>query len=140
MSGKMDLSSLPPEVRRRVEAGLAKLPPEARRQWEEQGSPLLAKLVSGLAGNAAAPRSPPPVPKATSAPGSPGRPAESAARTTTGNVSPPRAPESGGSSLIRRNPPQGHYNDTIAPGDSPSFLRWLLIGAVVAGAGAWWLL
>ena len=50
MSAKLDLSSLPPEVRQKVEAGLARLSPETRRKWEEQGSPLLARLVSGLAG------------------------------------------------------------------------------------------
>lgn len=111
MSAKLDLSSLPPEVRRKVEAGLAKLPPGARRQWEEKGSPMLAKLVSELAGTPEPPHQPP-------APVAPKFP-------------PPAQ------TLMRRTPPHGHYNDTIAPGDRPGFVQRVLLAAAIAGAVAW---
>ncbi len=138
MSGKLDLSNLPPEIRQKIEAGLSRLPPQARRQWEEKGSPLLAKLVAGLAGAGEAVRSPPPLPtlpKATSAWGT----AEPPRGPSIANVSTPRADEDGGYPVIRRKPPHGHYNDTVAPGDSPGFLRQVLAGAVIAGAVVWWL-
>lgn len=135
MSAKLDLSSLPPEVRHKVEAGLAKLPPEARRQWEAQGSPLLAKLVSGLAGAQASGRAPPPLPGASN---SPWRPAERPARTAAENVSPPREASPPAQSVIRRTPPWSHYNDTIAPGDRPGFVQKVLMGAAIAGAAAWY--
>ena len=136
MSAKLDLSTLPPEVRRKVEAGLARLPPETRRQWEQQGSPLLAKLVAGLAGVPVFSR-PPPVPAATTAPpASAWRTPERPARTATENVSPPReAPPAQG--LIRRTPPWGHYNDTIAPGDRPGLVQRVLLGAAIAGVAVW---
>lgn len=136
MSARLDLSSLPPEVRQKVEAGLAKLPPETRRQWEAQGSPLLAKLVAGLAGSQASSRQPPPVPRPGRTPGYQ-RPAEQAARTPTAHASPPRDPLPPPVSLIQRTPPWGHYNDTIAPGDRPGLLQKVLLGAVVAGGVAW---
>jgi hypothetical protein len=135
MSGKLDLSSLPPEIRQKVEAGLAKLPPEARRQWEAQGSPLLAKLVSGLAGVQATARQPPPVPRTQRTPGYQ-PPAAQPGRTATANVSPPREAPSP-AWLIRRTPPWGHYNDTIAPGDRPGFVQRVLLGAAIAGVVAW---
>jgi hypothetical protein len=135
MSAKLDLSNLPPEVREKVEAGLAKLSPETRRKWEEQGSPLLAKLVSGLAGTPAFSRQPPPLPdarKVVAAWRAPDRPG----RTASENVSAPReAPTA--HTLIRRTPPHGHYNDTIAPGDSPGFVQKVLLAAAVAGVVAW---
>ena len=137
MSAKIDLSTLPPDVRRKVEAGLAKLPPEARRQWEEQGSPLLAKLVSGLAGTPVFSRQPPPLPStAKSPPVSAWRTPERPARTAAENVSPPReaSPAQG---LIRRTPPWGHYNDTIAPGDRPGLVQRVLLGAAIAGVAVW---
>ncbi len=136
MSAKLDLSSLPPEVRQKVEAGLAKLSPETRRQWEEQGSPLLAKLVAGLAGAQASSRQPPPVPRPGRTPGYQ-RPAEQAGRTATANISPPREALPPPVSLIQRTPPWGHYNDTIAPGDRPGLLQRVLLGAAVAGVVSW---
>jgi hypothetical protein len=137
MSAKLDLSSLPPEVRQKVEAGLAKLSPETRRQWEAQGSPLLAKLVSGLAGAQGSRRAPPPLPTAAkSPPTSAWRTPDRPARTATENVSPPReAPPAAG--LIRRTPPWGHYNDTIAPGDRPGLVQRVLLGAAIAGVAVW---
>lgn len=134
MSARLDLSSLPPEVRQKVEAGLAKLPPETRRQWEAQGSPLLAKLVAGLAGAQASSRQPPPVPRTQRTPGFQA-PAAPPARAATAQVSPPR--ESAPPPLIQRTPPWGHYNDTIAPGDRPGLLQKVFLGAVVAGGVAW---
>lgn len=136
MSAKLDLSSLPPEVRQKVEEGLARLSPETRRKWEEQGSPLLARLVSGLAGATATARQPPPVPGQSQAPASAWRAPDRPGRTAGENVSPPRdAPAA--QTLIRRTPPRGHYNDTIAPGDRPGLLQKVLLGAAVAGALAW---
>ncbi|MBW8367644.1 MAG: hypothetical protein K0M70_07295, partial [Arenimonas sp.] len=58
MNKKLDLASLPPEIRQKVEAGLAKLSPEVRRQWEAQGSPMLDRLVARLAGKLPAPPAP----------------------------------------------------------------------------------
>ena len=133
MSSRIDLSQLPPEIRRKVEAGLATLSPEARRKWEEKGSPLLARLLAGLAGQPVASSEPPPAP----GPASPfQRPAEQAGRTAGANVSPARvaAPSVG---VIRRTPPHGHYNDTIAPGDRPGLVQRLLLGLVVVGFGLW---
>lgn len=136
MSAKLDLSSLPPEVRQKLEAGLAKLSPETRRQWEAQGSPLLAKLVSGLSATPAFSRQPPPVPAPGRTPGFQ-RPAAQPGRTATANVSPPREPTPPAPSLIRRTPPWGHYNDTIAPGDRPGLLQRVLLVAAIAGVAAW---
>lgn len=136
MSAKLDLSTLPPEMRQKVEAGLAKLSPETRRQWEEQGSPLLAKLVSGLAGAQASRRAPPPVSSAGRTPGYQ-PPAAQPGRTASANVSPPREATAPATHLIRRTPPWGHYNDTIAPGDRPGLLQKLLLGAAIAGVAAW---
>lgn len=113
MSTKPDLSKLSPEVRRKVEAGLAKLSPEMRRHWEAQGSPLLTKLVSGLAGAQESLRAPPPLPGT------------------------PPAPMPPAQALARRTPPHGHYNDTIAPGDRPGLVQRLLLGAAIAGVAAW---
>lgn len=136
MSAKLDLSSLPPDVREKVEAGLAKLSPQARRHWEARGSPLLAKLVSQMAGNTTPSPSPPPVPASNRTPASQ-RPTAQAERTATANVSPPREALPPDQTHIQRTPPQGHYNDTIAPGDSPGLLQRLLLGAAIAGVAAW---
>ncbi len=136
MSGKIDLSSLPPEIRQKVEAGLAKLSPEARQQWEEKGSPLLARLVSGMAGEPALSRKPPPVPRPGRTPGYQ-KPDPPAPRPPTSNVSPPREYLPSPPTLNHRTPPWGHYNDTIAPGDRPGFVQKVLIAAAIAGAAAW---
>ena len=175
MSAKLDLSNLPPEVREKVEAGLAKLSPEVRRKWEEQGSPLLARLVSGLAeqleeayrqgdrcageaaltlrlrplrpgaarlvsglaGTSGLSRQPPPVPGGRNeSPASAWRTPDRPGRTASENVSPPRSAPSA-QTLIRRTPPRGHYNDTIAPGDRPGFLQKVLLAAAVAGVLSW---
>ena len=106
----LDLSKLPPEIRRKVEAGLARLPPEVRKQWEEQGSPLLAKLVSNAMAKAGGAK-PPPLPNAK-APAPPKRP---------GGMDLPDHPPHHTSP---RSTPRGHYNDTVRPGDGPG-LRWL---------------
>jgi hypothetical protein len=138
MSGKLDLSGLPPEVRAKVELGLSKLSPEVRRQWEEKGSDMLARLVSGLAATPAG-RKPPPLPKALARAVTLVRTDDRPARTATENVSPPRDHAPGPAQVIRRSAPHGHYNDTIAPGDSPTLLRRVLMGLAIAGGFAWWL-
>lgn len=115
----IDLSGLPPEVRRKVEIGLAKLSPEMRQQWEQQGSPMLAKLVSGLAASAQGHSGPPPIPKK----GTRSAPAPKPATTTTrpgGMDLPVHAPHH----LNPRSIPRGHYNDTIRPGDGRGFGSW----------------
>jgi hypothetical protein len=118
----IDLSGLPPEIRRKVEAGLARLSPEMRQHWEQQGSPLLAKLVANAGGKL--PRTtPPPIPKAAAAP-----------RTTGGMDLPAHPPHH----VNPRSAPRGHYNDTIRPGDGQS-LRWLpLIILVSVGLAVWY--
>lgn len=136
MSGRLDLSSLPPEMRQKVEAGLAKLSPEARRQWEEKGSPLLDRLVSGLAAKAEGSRKPPPVPRPGRTPGYQ-KPEAPASRADTSKVSPPREYLPSPPTHIHRTPPWGHYNDTIAPGDRPGFVQKVLLAAVIAGGIAW---
>ena len=128
----VDLSGLPPEVRRKVEIGLAKLSPEMRQQWEQQGSPLLAKLVSGLAASASGKSQPPPVPK---------RAGERDRSTSSHSATPPRP---GGMDLPPHAPhhtnprstPRGHYNDTIRPGDGRGFGSWpvwvFVAGVIIA--------
>ncbi len=114
----VDLSSLPPEIRRKVEAGLAKLSPEMRRQFEQQGSPLLAKLVANVAAKAHGAK-PPPIPN---------QPARS-----RGMDLPEHAPHH----VNPRSTPYGHYNDTIRPGDGAS-LRWLpIVIAITLVLVAW---
>ena len=125
----IDLSGLPPEIRRKVEAGLARLSPEMRQHWEQQGSPLLAKLVSGLANTSG----PPPVPGMGERPkvsSSPGRP-QTASRP--GGMDLPAHPPH---HLNPRSTPRGHYNDTVRPGDGPG-MRWLPISVAIALALAW---
>jgi hypothetical protein len=105
----LDLSSLPPEVRQKVEAGLARLSPEARKQWLEKGSPLLDRLVAGVQATGAQPPKLPP--------------------RISVKVTGPRATGSDGhpaAAIARRLPPRGHYNDTIRPGDRPGITRWVL--------------
>lgn len=124
----MDLSSLPPEIRRKVEIGLAKMSPEMRRQWEQQGSPLVAKLVAGLANSSG----PPPVPKKSG-----NRSASSSGHAQTpsrpgGMDLPVHAPHH----VNPRSAPRGHYNDTIRPGDGVG-MRWFPITVAIALALAW---
>lgn len=110
----LDLSDLPPEVRRKVEYGLAKLSPEVRKQWLEKGSPLLERLVAGAS---VAAGKPPPLPTKIGA----ARDAANTARAAAGEVA---------SAPVRnhRSAPHGHYNDTIRPGDRLATTRWLLAG------------
>ena len=137
MSGKLDLASLPPEIRQKVEAGLAKLSPDVRRQWEAQGSPMLDRLVTRLAGKLATNRAPPALPAALSE-RIPGAIATAAAlRPGGGTVSSARDLPPSPPSVIQRTPPRGHYNDTVAPGDRPGGLQRVLLGLVVAGVIFW---
>jgi hypothetical protein len=115
----LDLSDLPPEVRQKVEYGLAKLSPEVRKQWLEKGSPLLERLVAGAsvaAGN------PPPLPAKPGA----ARQAATAARAAARDDA--SAPVHN-----HRSAPHGHYNDTIRPGDRAGGTRWILIALAIAG-------
>lgn len=121
----LDLSKLPPEIRRKVETGLAKLPPEMRRQWEDQGSPALARLVSGLAASTQGKVGPPPIPGLPKLPGG-----KQPASASTASQVPSRTP----AKLITRSTPRGHYNDTIRPGDRltlGSWPVWVFVAAVV---------
>ncbi len=117
----LDLSKLPPEIRRKVEAGLARLSPEMRQHWEQQGSPLLAKLVANATAKAGG-AGPPPLPNAPK----PSRP-------SSGMDLPAHAPHH----VNPRSAPQGHYNDTIRPGDGQA-LRWLPVAVVLAILLAAW--
>lgn len=126
----IDLSGLPPEVRRKVEIGLAKLSPEMRRQWEQQGSPMLAKLVSGLAASAQGHSGPPPIPKATGR----SRPAASGPKPSTSTPGGMDLPAHAPHHTNPRSIPRGHYNDTIRPGDGRglgTWSLWVFVAAVV---------
>jgi len=126
----LDLSNLPPEIRRKVEIGLAKLSPDMRRQWEQQGSPLLAKLVSGLAASASGKSQPPPVPGKSGHNGW-SKPTSVAGPAKPGGMDlPVHAPHH----TNPRSKPHGHYNDTIRPGDRrglASWSAWIFVAAVV---------
>ncbi|WP_146908558.1 hypothetical protein [Arenimonas daejeonensis] len=122
----LDLSNLPPDIRRKVEAGLAKLSPEMRQHWERQGSPLLAKLVSGVAANARG-KTPPPLPDM---PKLPSLPKLLSGSKPGGMDLPEHAPHH----TNPRSKPHGHYNDTIRPGDRRglgSWSAWVFVAAVV---------
>lgn len=126
----IDLSGLPPEIRRKVEVGLAKLSPEMRQHWEQQGSPLLAKLVSGVAANARG-KAPPPLPNRPQMPDLPSLPKLFSGAKSDGMDLPEHAPHH----TNPRSKPRGHYNDTIRPGDRrglASWSAWVLVAAVVA--------
>lgn len=110
----LDLSSLPPEIRRKVEAGLAKLTPEMRQHLQTQGSPILAKMIANAGGRPN--KGPPPLPTATGT-----------ASQVMDRVTPVHAPHH----LNPRSKPHGHYNDTVRPGDSSS-LRWFPAAVVIA--------
>lgn len=133
MSGKLDVASLPPELRRKVEAGLAKLSPEMRRQWETQGSPMLDRLVARLAGSLATPPAPGSLAQRIKVA------AQSAAEPRSGGGPALSAREAAGSAPtpVQRTPPRGHYNETIAPGDRPGGLQRVLLGLVLAGVVVW---
>lgn len=124
----IDLSGLPPEIRRKVEVGLAKLSPEMRKQWEQQGSPLLAKLVSGLATSARGHTKPPPIPGLPQVPGW-----KQPASASTGSHVPSHTHIP--ATVVTRSKPHGHYNDTIRPGDRRalgSWPVWVFVAAVAA--------
>ena len=126
----IDLSGLPPEVRRKVEAGLAKLSPEMRKQWEQQGSPMLAKLVSGLATTTRGKMAPPPLPSLPKVPGWKQPTSISAGSHVPSHTHTP-------ATLITRSTPRGHFNDTIRPGDRrglASWSAWVLVVAVLFAA------
>lgn len=105
----IDLSSLPDAVRAKVETALARLTPEQRRQFQEHGSPMLAKLVAHVS-------------KSTGA-------GQHSSSERSGNKGPPPLP----SPMVgpARQAPRGHYNQTIQPGDSRNLRVWLVIGAAV---------
>lgn len=117
----LDLSSLPPEVRQKVEAGLARLSPEARKQWLEKGSPLLDRLVAGVQATGA---QPPQLPPRISVKFTGPRPKGSDSTSTP--------------AIARRLPPSGHYNDTIRPGDRPGITRWVLMCLALFGLLAYY--
>jgi hypothetical protein len=107
----MDLSGLPPEIRQKVEERLAALTPEVRERWEKSGVAKLAKLFGG--GLASGQSLPPPVPGPS--PRSAWRPSQELPANTRREV-------------------QGHYNDTIRPGDNPGLIRGVFAVAIVLAA------
>ena len=120
----LDLSALPPEMRRAVEQQLAKLPPQARERLLREGSPLVEKMIAKMGGVA-----PPPLPAAA-------RNARDAARHAAQEVhgSVERATD-----LARRHAriePKGHYNATVRPGDTFGGGRFLMV--VVALVALFW--
>ena len=128
-SQKIDLSSLPPEIRQRVEAAMARLTPEQRKQWEQTGSRMLGKLIASLGGQGGS--APPPLPHQATAP----RPGSPAPRpTATGGQERIAA---GSQVIAPRSAPQGHYNDTIQPGDRGGRAWWISLVLLLAAAGVY---
>jgi hypothetical protein len=130
----MDLSGLPPEVRQKVEERLAALTPEVRERWEQSGVAKLAKLFGGGLGSGQA--LPPPLPGTT-------RPSawrnDTVARTSARAEEAPPKPAwrtSQEQPANTRREAQGHYNDTIRPGDNPGLVRWVFVVAIVLAAVA----
>lgn len=115
MSTPIDLSRLPPDVRRIVEAQLAKLPPQAREKLLREGSPILDRIIAKVQGAV-----PPPLPSA-------GQVRHTAATAAREAVAQGAENARAAAFQIERLRPQGHYNATIRPGDSPGAGRWLLV-------------
>jgi hypothetical protein len=125
----VDLSDLPPEIRRKVEIGLAKLSPEMRKQLEQQGAPMLAKLVSRMAASAQG-KGPPPIPQASGW----SKPKSAANQNKTSSPGGMDLPAHAPHHLNPRSKPHGHYNDTIRPGDRRalgSWPVWVFVAAIV---------
>lgn len=118
----IDLSSLPPDVRRLVEQQLAKLPPQAREKLLREGSPIIEKMLAKLQSGGG----PPPLPAAV---------ARAAQRVTSTGAH--TASHSGphvvrGPEKAPRATPRGHYNDTIRPGDGGGSGRWMALVLIAA--------
>lgn len=118
----LDLLGLPPEVQAKIRQRLAAMTPEVQAKWASAGAPLLAKLVNGLA-EAGGAKVPPPLPGSADAGG--------ASRTQA-----PRYEPSAPVNAARRTP-QGHYNDTVRPGDAPGTAAWILIAGAALGVAAY---
>ena len=124
----LDLSSLPPEIRRAVEQQLSKLPPQAREKLLREGSPLVEKMIARLGAGGA----PPPLPAGARAAQ---QKLQQAARGATAAAG--RASEV--AERFRRIAPKGHYNATIRPGDSFGGGRFLMVViAVVVLVATFW--
>lgn len=112
---RIDLSSLPPTIRARVEQALARLPAEQRQLFEEQGSPLLQKLVARMSQTAGNHAAPPPLPT------------REAVTTAAKHI------------VATRIAPKGHYNQTIQPGDrGQGLVRLVVLALVIAVAWTFW--
>ena len=123
----LDLSALPPEIRRAVEQQLAKLPPPARERLLREGAPMLEKMIAKMGGTV-----PPPLPAAAR---NARDAAHHAAQHAHGSVE--RATDV--ARRIARPEPKGHYNATIRPGDSFGGGRFLMVMvALVALAWVFW--
>ena len=118
MSNAIDLSTLPPELRHKVEQQLAKLPPGAREKLLREGGPMVRKLIGKLqeAGGG-----PPPLPGA----GQHGTSHYPPTAAATASAVREKATEA--ARQVARLLPKGHFNETIRPGDRPGSGRWLLI-------------
>ena len=118
----IDLSTLPPELRRVVEQQLAKLPPAAREKLLREGSPIVERMLAKLQGSV-----PPPLPAAAQA-------AQQPMQHAAGNAAAAAERAREAAHQLARMLPKGHYNATIRPGDGPGLGRWvsmLLVGAVL---------
>jgi len=139
----MDLSGLPPEIRQKVEQRLAALTPEARQNWEKSGVAKLARLFT--TGTTSAGAVPPPLPVFPRQAAKPSATQPSAwQRPPDGPTRPPAGateakPAWRTSQELPRNTRraiQGHYHDTIRPGDEPGLTRWVIAVAIVLVAVA----
>jgi hypothetical protein len=130
----MDLSGLPPEIRQKVEERLAALTPEVRERWEKSGVVKLARLFGG--GLAPGQSQPPPLPGASQGPA--WRKDSGAGTASRPGVPTPKAAWRTSQELLAntRREAQGHYNDTIRPGDNPGLLRWVFVVGLVLAAVA----
>jgi hypothetical protein len=130
MSRPLDLSSLPPDLRRAVEQQLAKLPPQAREKLLREGSPMLDRILQKVQGAV-----PPPLPKVGA-----GQHVTTAVRQTVAeSVEHAKQAASAAAHQVARMAPRGHFNATIRPGDKPGGGRLLLVLLVAALlAAAFW--
>jgi hypothetical protein len=124
----IDLSSLPPEVRRLVEQQLAKLPPQAREKLLREGSPIVEKMLAKLQAGG-----PPPMPGKASV-----RQGTAAARDAAAHAGTAAAHAKDVLRQAARLAPRGHYNETIRPGDNLGGGRWLLVVLVAALVAAYY--
>jgi len=137
----MDLSGLPPEIRQKIEQRLATLSPEARQNLQKSGVAKLARLFT--TGTTSAGTTPPPLPVFPRQQAKPTATQPSAWQRAPAGTATLQAPDAKAAWRTSQELPQntrraiqGHYNDTIRPGDAPGLTPWVIAVAIVLVAVA----